>query len=165
MTASASIVAVFMSACIAPDVEVIGALGVTVDQSARPVLVVEACDGAAILVTLSYNREGLADDEENEDIASWTSVEPVVGMSELVLHSPSAPWQGEGIDLPYDRGYIAGGQGEGDKQVLSQVAFSGAQLTEMLPGTIYRNDPDHGVTALVPHTPAEFTAEICSRGT
>lgn len=162
VTTSACIMALSLSACIAPDVEVIGALGVTVDQDARPILVVEACDGAAILVTLSFNREGLSDDEENEDIASWTSIEPAAGTSELVLHAPSAPWQGEGIHLPFDRGFIAGGQGEGDKQVLTQVAFSGAQLAEMEPGTIYRNHPNPEVTALVAHTPTGFTAEVCS---
>lgn len=138
-----------------------GALGVTVDKDARPILVLEACDGAAIS-RFSFNREGLSDGEENEDIASWTSTEPAAGTSELVLHAPSAPWQGEGIELPFDRGYIAGGQGEGDKQVLTQVAFSGAQLAEMEPGTVYRNHPNPEVTALVTYTPTEFTAEVCS---
>lgn len=164
ITASACIVAVLMSACVAPDVDVIGALGVTVDEDARPVLVVEPCAGAAILVTLTYNREGLTDDEENEEIARWTSAEPAVGTSKLVLHAPSAPWHGEGINLAFDRGYIAGAQGDGDKQVLTQVAFTGTQLAEMKPGMVYRNDPNPGVTTLVARTPADFTAEICSRG-
>ncbi len=160
---STAVAAVSLSACIAPDVEVIGALGVMVDEESRPVLVVEACDGAARLVTVSYNREGLTDDEENEDIASWTSAEPVRGKSALVIHAPSAPWQGEGVDLPVDRGYIAGGEGEGNKQVLTEVAFRGSQLAGMEPGTVYRNDPDPDVTTLVARTPTDFSAEVCSR--
>ena len=152
-----------LSACIAPDVDVIGAVGVAVDEEARPILVVEACDGAAVLVTLAYNREGLADDEENEDIASWTAREPALGKSDLVLHSPSLPWEGPGIDVSGDRGYIAGGMGEGDKQVLTQVAFRGSDLAQMEPGTVYRNDPDPDNTNLVARTPADFSAEVCGR--
>ncbi|MGH3802387.1 MAG: hypothetical protein ACRDTD_20085, partial [Pseudonocardiaceae bacterium] len=36
------VVVASLSGCIAPDVEVIGALGVTVDEEQRPVVVVEA---------------------------------------------------------------------------------------------------------------------------
>ena len=163
MAAIVAVVAALLPACVAPDVEVIGALGVTVDAEARPILVVEACDGAANLVTLSYNRIGLADDEQNEDIASWTSAEPVAGKSALVLHAPTAPWQGAGVDLPIDRGYIAGAQGKGEKQVLTQVSFSGSDLAALEPGTVYRNHSDPDVTTLVGLAPADFSVEVCSR--
>lgn len=164
VVAGAVLVWASLSACIAADVEVIGALGVTVDEGGRPVLVVEACDGAAIAVALSFDRDGLADDEENEAVASWTASEPAAGKSELVLHAPSPPWTGPAVDLSADRGYIAGGVGEDDKQVLTQVAFSGAQLAEMDPDMVYRNDPDPDVTSLVARTPAEFSGEVCARG-
>lgn len=163
LAASTATVAVSLSACIAPDIDVIGALGVTVDEQGRPILVVEPCDGAAVLITLSFNREGLADDEENDDIGSWTAAEPVVGKSELVLNAPSPPWQGVAVDLPAGRGYIAGGQGRGEKQVLTQVAFSSSDLAEMEPGRVYSNNPDLDVTTLVARTPVEFSAEVCSR--
>ena len=157
------IAAVSLSSCIAPDVEVIGAVGLTVDAQARPVLVVEACDGAATLVTLAFDRQGLADDEENEEIASWTTATPAAGKSELALHSPGAPWRGAAIELPIGRGYVAGGQGEGDKQVLTQVAFNAADLPGLAPGTVYRNGVDPDVTTLVARSAAEFSAEVCSR--
>ncbi len=163
LVAGGALAAVSLSACIAPDVEVIGALGVMVDAEARPILVVEACDGAATLVTLSFNREGLAGDEENEDIATWTSTAPVEGTSELVLHAPSAPWQGTGVELPVDRGYVAGAEGDGDKQVLTQLSFRGSQLAEMEPGTVYRNGPDPDDATLMARTPADFSAEVCGR--
>lgn len=161
--ASIKLAAISLVACIAPDVEVIGAIGVTVDAHARPVLVVEACDGAATRVTLSFDREGLADDEENEDIAAWTSAEPVAGKSELILHAPTDPWEGRGVELVVGRGYIAGGQGAGEKQVLSQVAFSSSQLAGIQAGMVYRNDPDVDVATLVARTSAEFSAEVCRR--
>jgi hypothetical protein len=68
------------------------------------------------------------------------------------------------VDLVADRGYIAGGQGEGDQQVLTQLAFSGSDLAGMEPAMVYRNHPDPDVTTLVARTPADFTAEVCSRG-
>ncbi|USQ77223.1 hypothetical protein [Ornithinimicrobium cryptoxanthini] len=166
------ILAAVLSGCIAPDVEVSGALGVTVDEEARPVLVVEACDGGATVVSLSFDREGLTDDEVNEDIGQWTAAEPVPGASELALHAPAAPWQGEAVELPVDRGYIAGGQGAAEGEVLTQVSFRGPDLAGLDPALVYRNDPDSltnldadpGDSALVASTPEEFSAQVCSRG-
>lgn len=160
-----------LAGCIAPDVEVSGALGVTVDDEGRPVLVVEACDSAAVRVSLSYDREGLTADEVNEDIAQWTAAEPVGGTSELALHAPTAPWLGEAVELPADRGFIAGGQGESDTEVLTQVSFRGSDLAAMDPGLVYRNDPDSltnldaepGESALVASTPEEFSTQVCNR--
>lgn len=166
------ILAAALSGCIAPDVDVRGALGVTVDTAGRPVLVVEACDGAATVITLSFDREGLTADEFNEDIARWTAAEPASGTSELVLHAPAAPWIGDRVELPADRGFVAGGQGEADTSVLTQVSFRSQDLAAMEPGLVYRNDPDSLANvdadpadyALVAGTPAEFSAEVCGRG-
>lgn len=164
-------VAVLASGCIAPDVEVIGAIGVTADEQSRPVLVVEACEGAAALVSMSYDREGLADDEPNEDLGMWTATAPVSGTSKIILNEPEPPWQGEGVDLALNRGYVAGGQGEKFMQVLTQVSFRGTDLAEMDPGFVYRNDTDlltklgvePGASDFVASTPAEFAAEVCNR--
>lgn len=41
------VVVASLTGCVASDVEVIGALGVTVDEEQRPVVVVEACKGTA----------------------------------------------------------------------------------------------------------------------
>ncbi|GGK67779.1 hypothetical protein [Ornithinimicrobium pekingense] len=153
-----------LTGCIAPDVEVIGAIGVMVDEESRPVLVVEPCDGAAVHVDLHHDRQGLADDEENEQVGSWDATAPVEGTSELVLHAPSDPWDGEGVEISPDRGYIATGQGQGETDVLSQVAFRGSDLAAMEAGTVYRNDMDPDVTTLVARSPEEFSAETCSRG-
>jgi hypothetical protein len=51
------VVVASLTGCIASDVEVIGALGVTVDEEQRPVVVVEACKGTATGVHLSFDRK------------------------------------------------------------------------------------------------------------
>ena len=153
-----------LAGCIAPDGEVIGALGVTVDEEQRPVVVVEACEGAATGGHLYFVRESLTDDEENEHVAAWISDAPVSGTSELVLHAPAGPWAGEAVKVVVDRGYIATAVGEGDREVLSQVAFRGGDLAAMEPGTIYANDTDPDVRELVGRSAEDFTADVCSRG-
>lgn len=162
--AGLTVVVVVLAGCIAPDIEVIGALGVSVDEEQRPVLVVEACEGAAVGVDLSFDRQGLADDEENEQVAEWIPQAPVPGTSELALHAPAGPWAGESVEVGVDRGYIATAAGEGDREVLSQVSFRGVDLAGMEPGTVYINDADSDVRELAGRSPGDFTADVCSRG-
>lgn len=152
-----------LTACIAPDVEVIGALGVTVDADHRPVVVVEACEGAAAELHLFHDREGLADDEENEQVAAWTPATPVPGTSELTLHAPVGPWAGGAVDVRPDRGYIVTAVGAGERDVLSQVAFRGADLADLEPGTVYINDEDPDVRTLVGRSAEDFSHDVCSR--
>lgn len=163
VAAGLTVVVASLAGCIAPDVEVIGALGVTVDKEQRPVVVVEACEGAAKGVDLSFDREGLTDDEENEQVTAWISDAPVHGTSELVLHAPAGPWAGEAVEVIVDRGYVATAVGEGDREVLSQVAFRGGDLADMEPGTVYINDTGPDVRELVGQSADDFTADVCSR--
>ena len=163
--AGLTVVVVLLASCIAPDIEVIGALGVTVDEEQRPVLVVEACEGTALAVDLSFDRGSTtADEVENEPVSTWTSDAPVPGTSRLVLHAPASPWLGEAVELAADRGYIATSAGEGDDEVLSQVAFRGVDLADMEPGTVYVNDADPDVRELVGRSAENFTDDVCSRG-
>ena len=164
MAAGLTVVVASLTGCIAPDVEVIGALGVTVDEKQRPVLVVEACKGAATEVNLFLDREGLTGDEETEQVAAWISDAPMPGTSELVLHAPAGPWAGQAVEVAVDRGYIATAVGEGGGEVLSQVAFRGVDLAAMEPGTVYINDSDLDVRELVGRIAEDFTADVCSRG-
>ena len=164
VAACAVTAALCLTSCIAPDVEVIGALGVTVDDESRPVIVVEACDGSAVGVHLSYDREGLEPDETNEEIGEWLAVTPAPGTSELALHAPEDPWQGESVELPLDRGFVATGAGQGDEEVLSQVAFTGADLATMEPGAVYRSAADPDDRTLISGSLEEFSTEVCSRG-
>jgi hypothetical protein len=86
---------------------------VTVDEKQRPVLVVEACEGAATKVNLFLDREGLTDDEENEQVTARISDVPMSGTSELVLHAPAGPRAGQSVEVIVDRGYMATAVGEG----------------------------------------------------
>ncbi len=150
--------------CIAPDVEVIGALGVSVDEEQRPAVVVEACEEAATGVHLFFDRKSMTGDRENEQVATWISDSPVSGTSELVLHAPAGPWVGESVEVIVDQGYIATAVGEGDRDVLSQVAFRGEDLADMDPGTVYINDTNPDVRELVGRSAEDFTADVCSPG-
>jgi hypothetical protein len=162
--AGLTVVVASLAGCIAPDAEVIGALGVTVNEEQRPVVVVEACEGAATGVDLFFDRGSRTDDEENEQVAAWISDAPVPGTSRLVLHAPAGPWAGESVEVVGDRGYIATAVGEGDREVLSQVAFRGVDLADMEPGTVYINDTDPDMRELIGRSAEDFTADVCSRG-
>lgn len=161
--AGLALVLASLTGCVAPDVEVVGALGLTVDERQQPVVVVEACDGAATEVELFFDREGLSDHQANEQVAAWSADPPVPGTSELVLDAPAAPWAGEPVEVAVDRGYLASATGEGDAEVLSQVAFRGEDFAEMEPGTVYANSPDPDASALVGRSAEDFTAEVCGR--
>lgn len=134
------------------------------DEEQRPVIVVEACEGAATGVDLSFDREGLTDDEENEHVAAWISDSPAPGTSELALHAPTGPWEGEPVEVVVDQGYIATAVGEGDHEVLSQVAFRSGDLADMEPGTVYINDTDPDVRELVGRSTEDFTLSMCAAG-
>ena len=162
--AGLTVVVALLVGCIAPDVEIIGALGVTVDKEHRPVVVVEACEGAATEVDLFLDRQGLTDDEENEQVSAWTSDTPVPGTSELVLHEPTGPWAGASVEVRVDRGYVATAIGEGDREMLSQVEFRGWDLAEMEPGYVYVNDTDPDVRELVGRSAEDFSSDVCGRG-
>lgn len=153
-----------LTGCIAPDVDVIGALGVTVDGEQRPVVVVEACKGTATGVDLSFDREGLTEDEENEQVGAWISDVPVPGTSELVLSAPAGAWAGESVEVVVDRGYIATAVGEDDRELLSQVTFRGEDFAAMEPGTVYTNDTDPDAREFVGRSAEDFTADVCGRG-
>jgi hypothetical protein len=115
-------------------------------------------------VNLFLDREGLTDDEENEQVAAWISDVPMPGTSELVLHAPAGPWAGQSVEVIVDRGYMATAVGEGDREVLSQVAFRGVDFAAMAPGTVNINDYDLHVRELVGLIAEDFTADVCSRG-
>ena len=85
------------------------------------------------------------------------------GTSELVLHAPVGPWAGESVEVVVDLGYIATAVGEGDREVLSQVAFRGGDLADMEPGTVYTNDTDSDVRKLVGRS-ADTSPPTCEAG-
>lgn len=161
------IVVVSLSGCLALTPEpppVVGALGVTVDEEGRPVLVVEPCGGTAARVDLSWTREGLAAEQENEELGSFVAPAAEAGWTELVLHDPAPPWEGEPVEVePGPRGVIATGTTT-DSDILTQVTFRRRELSGMAPGTVYLNDPSSEEGALQAMSRAEFSSLVCGRG-
>lgn len=153
-----------VSGCIAPDVIIIGAVGLTVTESGEPVLVIEPCDGEAARVTLSHSREGLAPNEENEYLVRWTASPAQAERSELVIHDVQAPWRGPSFTMEAGRGYVADGAGTGKKDVLTQVAFRADDLAGFDPGTVYINDVDPDSTSMLALSAAEFSQWACAEG-
>lgn len=149
-----------VAGCIAPDAEVVGKVGVTVDDQQRPIIVMEACDATAEELHLSKDREGLPPEEPNEQLGEWTAEGGAPGRSELALHAPASPWAGDPVTLPDSGGVIAGATGTGWDEVLSQVSFRVADLETMEPGVIQVNQST-GSFALRSMTSEEFRAFAC----
>lgn len=152
-----------LSGCIAPDIDVVGALGLTVTEDGRPVLVVEPCDSSAVMVTLHLSRQGVAPEETNPEVARWTAEPVAAGQTRIVLDEVADPWAGPDVTLEPGEGYIAGGASSVVKQVLSQVAWSEDAVSTFSPGTVYINDADPGSGAMQGIPEAEFAARVCSR--
>jgi hypothetical protein len=51
-------------------------------------------------------------------------------------HAPAGAWAGEAIQVLADRGNIATAVGQGEREVLSQVAFHGDDVDDLEPGTV-----------------------------
>lgn len=142
---------------------VVGALGVTVDEAGRPVVLVEPCGGTVARVDLAGTREGLAPDQENTELGSFVARSADPGWTELALHEPAAPWEGEPVEVgPDARGVIASGTTV-DGEILTQVAFRAGQLPGMEPGTVYLSDPAGEGLTLEEMTRSAFTALVCGR--
>ena len=151
-----------LTGCIAPDIDVVGALGVKVTEDGSAVIVVEPCQAQAITVDLTRDREGLDGSETNETLRVWRA-DPPTGAGEIVIGDVAEPWQGESFDLEPGRGYISGGQGAQPKEVLTQVSFRTDDLAGFDPAMVYTNTKDVDSSEMQARSPAEFTAWACGR--
>ena len=61
-------------------------------------------------------------------------------------------------------GYIATAVGQGEREVLSQVAFHGDDVDDLEPGTVYTKDTDPEGQELIRRCAKDFTTDVCSRG-
>lgn len=156
-----ALAAAALSGCIAGTVpERVGGVAVSVDEGMRPVVVVHPCSPMPLAVSMVLGREGLAADQTNEAVGSWTASAPVTGTTVLVLHDPGEAWEGEPVELLGARSYVVTGSA-GAQGSLGTVAFRYADLAAMRPGNVYvnRNDPDD--PGLVELPVAEFAAQAC----
>lgn len=158
----AAVLVAGLTGCIAPDVEVEGATGLTVDDEHRPVLLVEPCGTAAVRVTLSGTREGLDPSETNREDAVWTATRPPTELSELALHQPGPAWQGPAFTARPGLGYIAEAGSTTRQGVITQVSFYTDDLPGLRPGTVYVG-PDLDTGDYRQMTREEFSDWACSR--
>lgn len=156
-----ALAAAALSGCIAGTVpERVGGIAVTVDGQERPVVVVHPCEPSPLAVSVVRGREGLAPDQTNEAVGSWTASAPVTGTTELVLHDPGATWEGEPVELLGARTYVVDGAA-GGRTSLGTVAFAYADLAGMRRGSVYVSGTDPDAAGLVELSVEEFVARAC----
>lgn len=153
--------ALVLSGCIAgTSPEVVGGIGVAVDEQERPVIVVEPCSEVTPTVMVVEGREGLAPSQTNEPVGSWTATTPVSTTTELALHDPGSRWDGDPVELKGARTYVADGTAGGSTS-FGQVAFRYAALADLEPGMVYVGTTGSDAPELVPLSPEEFAARAC----
>lgn len=151
-----------LTGCIAPDVHHQGAVGLTVDDQHRPVLLVEPCGASLVRVTLAGTREGLDPAETNRSEGGWTATNPPTELTELVMHRPAPTWQGPVFAPRPGLGYIAEAGTTTQDGVITQVSFHTDDLPDLEPGTVYVGpDPESGEFREM--TREGFSSWACSR--
>lgn len=158
----AAVLAAGLTGCIAPDIEIKGAMGLTVDEEHRPVLLVEPCGASVVAITLSGTREGLDPSETNREEGEWTAARPATDLTEMVLHQPGPTWAGPQLTPRPGLGYVAEARDTSRKGHLTQVAFWTDQLNALEPGTVYIG-PDPSTDEYRELTREAFVDWACSR--
>lgn len=134
------------SGCIGADTDVNGALGVTVGDAGRPVLVAEVCHGSVQSVGVYGPARG---NQPNEALVELTAAEAVSGSFTLDLAAPGEAWEGEPAALPLGPDLhvaVASGSEEADSQ-LSQVEFTAEDLASLQPGQVLSGRSEEPVDA------------------
>lgn len=133
-------VALFAGGCVAPTTEINGLTAVGVDREGRPQILAAVCSGTLDTVTVSGDREGLAEDEPNPELATWTT--PEAATSEVVLEPHRLDgWEGTpGFDFEERRGYIVTASSSGQDAQAGQVSFDNRQLAALAPEEVLVRD-------------------------
>ena len=118
-----------------------GRIGVTVDETGRPVLAVLTCRKATPQVDLAEGRHDTdPPDRPNVQRGNWQARASFTGVQMLPLASAGPNWEQTGPrtgQLEPDRLFVAGGgTTEDDDAVLQQVTFRGRDLAGLDPGRV-----------------------------
>ncbi len=142
--------------------EIIGGTGLTVSQDGDPVAVIAVCSDYVDEVGVVLGRDGLADDEQNIPVGTWTATEPQSGLVQVNLLNPGPQWQAP-TDVVFedDLLYIVGSYPADKDMSAGQAALTGAQMADLEPGTVYVNDLD--VDRLTTTPISQFLTETCAR--
>lgn len=116
----------------APPQQVGGGIGVGVDAEGGPVVHFVSCAAPVTTVSVSHDRVGLADDEENPQVGDW-SVDSTDGQVALV----STPAEGEFTGFVEGQGYLVEVLLGDTDQRINGIAFSLDDLAGLGEGEIF----------------------------
>ncbi|WP_041795554.1 hypothetical protein [Modestobacter italicus] len=123
-----------------------GQVGVTVDATGAPVLMLEVCHGSVDTVTVVGPNRG---SQPNEVFARLTAPAPVASPTQVALLAPPPGWSGTPTSLPLDTQSFLIASAEGTQSELRQVDFSAADLATLDPETVQYSDYDDAAQDLV----------------
>ena len=126
----------------AADADVNGSTAITVDSDGNAVVLAAICHSSIDEVTISFDRKGLKETEQNKDVGTWKATKPMKGLVELNLASPGADWTTSRTFAPQDdKGYIViADQAKADVEA-AQIYFHGRDLARLTPTTVLVGDP------------------------
>jgi hypothetical protein len=126
----------------AADADVNGSTAITVDSHGHAVVLAAICHSSIDEVTISFDRKGLKETEQNKDVGTWKAAKPMKGLVELNLAAPGADWITTSTFTPQDdKGYIAiPAQSKADVEA-AQIYFHGRDLAKLTPTTVLVGDP------------------------
>jgi hypothetical protein len=121
--------------------KVIGMAAVTQGSDGHPVLLVKVCQDHIDTLSVFATREGLAADQPNAQVASWTSHQPASGTIEVAVEHPGASWRPvpstpDRLTFRAARGYIVLGESSQQDVEVTQVSFRGRALQSLKPGQV-----------------------------
>lgn len=139
-----------------------GQVGVTVDTSGAPVLLLEVCTGAVDTVSVVGPNRG---DRPNEVFAVLHAPGRVDAPTQVALLAPPPGWTGAPASLPLGTQELLIASAEGHQSTSLQVDFTGEDLTALDPGTVQYSEYDAAAEDLVPHRVARagFHDVACAR--
>jgi hypothetical protein len=126
--------------------EISGRLGVTVDDTGQPQILVLSCDAPLTSVDASGDRTGLASDEENETLATWSRTDAADGLSVLDPAAPGDGWTGDALTWPTGRTVVLGAGSADGKVAGTSVIVSPESLEALEPGRVLIADAGDTMT-------------------
>jgi len=159
----AAIVVALLAACgNQVDAEVVGQVGISVDEQGAPVVVVAVCTDFIDTVDISLGREGLGEGDSNPEVGTWEAQEHVTDFATLNLANPGEAWKAHApLALEPDKHYIVlAEQAEADVEA-TQVDFFGKDVAGLAPGKVYTSSGDPDSVKLVGHEAADFQSFAC----
>jgi hypothetical protein len=126
----------------ATDADVNGFTAITVDSHGNAVVLAAICHSSIDEVTISFDRKGLKETDENKDGGTRKAGKRLKGLVELDLASPGPGWTTTASFTPEDgKGYIVIPSLSDADVEAEQIYFHGRDLAKLTPTTVLAGDP------------------------